>query len=430
MTTKEINDKLLELFENRPSNCNSVSYSRKEVDGKKTNEWSFVYTVDKKKPLSELTSEDIISKEVNVDGVVIHTDVVEGITKFTAYENCPCEFYEWTSSFCSTSTSPLLNKNNVSPVKGGLQISNTAFNEGLGYTYGTMGFIAVDSDDNSIVGVTNNHVIIGDAFRADQWSASGPFSSTLNQVVAQPYSFSSSNIIGGVKRYTPMLKSGTGINYVDGALLTLDQSVVSNTETYKQFGLDDLSYPLPFATTEEIDDLPNNDWEFFSVGARTGIKGHEATKLKFDGFDTLAVGNNLQGDDNVSATFHECILYHASASTTTSGNLCYDPIYGGDSGSALVARIDGVDKIIGLCFAGRFTSGPGTNGQTYARASKGIANRIDRVAEYLNIEAYTGQTVNFSDRENPEIVYVSGQSNESSITQNGKTYYQGGIIEN
>ena len=49
-----------------------------------------------------------------------------------------------------------------------------------------------------------------------------------------------------------------------------------------------------------------------------------------------------------------------------------------DSGSALAAYIDGVWKIIGLCFAG----------STYY----GMACRIDNVAAQLNISAWDGTT--------------------------------------
>lgn len=431
MTTKEINEKLLELHSNKPSNCKGISYTKKEVNGTLTDEWSFCYMVDNKKPISELSDNDIVPSIININGNEVVTDVIEGQNKLTGYENCPCDFYYWTSSFCSTTTVPQPQRSQVRPLKGGTQISNPIFydpSEGT-YSRGTFGFTAVDSDDGSLVGVTNNHVLMQDAFMASEWSSLGPFRTFIGQKANQALPNSDSYTVGVIKRFAPLLEENSGVNYVDGALFTIKESTMSNTESYKIYGLDSLSYPLPFATTEEIDDLPNHDWDFFSTGVMTGIKGNGTTKLKFDGFSVISLDNDLQGGTD-SATFAECISYKAVAPTTTPGNVCYDPIYQGDSGSCLIARINGVDKIIGLCFAGSFTTGPGVNGGNYLRAFKGHANRIDRVVEYLNIEPYTGQTVNFSNDQGTEIVYISGKSNQASVTQDGKTYYQAGLINN
>ena len=121
--------------------------------------------------------------------------------------------------------------------------------------------------------------------------------------------------------------------------------------------------------------------------------------------------------------YDECISYIASASTTTNGNACYYPINSGDSGSALLANINGTVKIIGLCFAGSDLGEP----DDYMRIAR--ACRIDRVAEELNIEAFTGQTVNYSNKNNPQIHYESGFSSLSAVTINGKKYYQVGTDE-
>ena len=79
-------------------------------------------------------------------------------------------------------------------------------------------------------------------------------------------------------------------------------------------------------------------------------------------------------------------------------------------------------KIIGLSFAGS-TTGSSTGYKTIARAC-----RIDRVAEELNIEAFTGQTVNFSDKTDPQVRYELGFSSLSAVTINGDKYYQVGTV--
>ena len=432
MTAKEINDKIVELYQTKPNNCTGILYSRKIIDGIMTDEWGFTYIVNEKKPIENLSPEDLVPKTINLENTEIKTDVIQGENKFTAFQDCPCDFYYWTSSFCSTQTRPQPQRNRNVPVVGGITISNPIFNTSNSSIIGTLGFMAVDNNDGSIVGVTNNHVIIQDAFRADEWNPSYVIRSSNNQVVAQPTDrpYTGTYVIGAVKRYVPMLKQATGLNYVDGALLTLDPSYFSSDESYKQFGFTGFTYPLPFATTSEIDNLIFNNWNFYSVGQTTGVKGEGASKLLFNGYATITLNNDLQNTASAT-TFSNLISYIASASTITPGNLCLDPIYGGDSGSALVANINGTYKIIGLCFAGSYNIYPGVGGVgNYIRYTYGYACRIDKVAEELEISAYTGQTVNFSDRNNREVVYVSGQSSQTSITQGGKKYWQVGLSDN
>ena len=87
-----------------------------------------------------------------------------------------------------------------------------------------------------------------------------------------------------------------------------------------------------------------------------------------------------------------------------------------------MANINGTIKIIGLSFAGS-TTGSADGYMTIARAC-----RIDRVAEELNIEAFTGQTVNFSDKSNPQVHYEIGSSSQETVTINGNKFYQVGTI--
>jgi hypothetical protein len=87
-----------------------------------------------------------------------------------------------------------------------------------------------------------------------------------------------------------------------------------------------------------------------------------------------------------------------------------------------LVNINGTIKIVGLSFAGA--------GQCDG-CLKFIAhaNRIDRVAEDLNISPFTGQTVNFSDIDNPLVHYELGLSSDETKVINGKTYYQLGSLE-
>jgi len=139
-------------------------------------------------------------------------------------------------------------------------------------------------------------------------------------------------------------------------------------------------------------------------------------------YDTVYVNNNLTPSTERLCRYDECISYIASANTTTNGNGCYYPINSGDSGSALLANIDGTVKIIGLCFAGS------TSGSVDGYFTIGRACRIDRVAEELNISAFTGQSINYSDTTIPQVHYEAGFSSLSSVTINGNKFHQLGTV--
>lgn len=409
--TQEIKDKIKELASQMSDDCTAVGYGFKEKDGKLTKEKSIIFTFKKKKPIDELTPDEIIPDTISVGEQVLKTDVLEGTNEYMAYEACPSSFYRWSSSSTLNPDGYIepIQRDEVRPLKGGLQIRNQSMP-----FLGTMGFIAVDKDTNSLVGVTNAHVMTEIFFRATE--PDRKIADVYGDNMGQPNE-SSGVRVGVTKRYVPVKSTTYGSNYVDGALFTLDESEIDLNESYKYYGFT-FNDPPPFATTEEIDDLINNDFELYSVGRTTGAKGQGDTKLKFLSYDSVNVYNNLNDEFLRLCRYDECISYIASASTTTSGNGCYYPINSGDSGSALLADINGTIKIIGLSFAGS-TAGSSTGYMTVARAC-----RIDRVAEELNIEAFTGQTVNFSDKTEPQIHYEIGMSSLSAVTINGDKYYQ------
>lgn len=408
--TQEIKDKLHELSLNMPSDCVSIEYGYKEVNGSLTDEKSIIFMFRKKKPLSEIPPDEVIPSHIELNNEIIRTDVKEGENYFTANVACPSSFYSWSSdtSLNPTGVTTPPQQYYVRPLKGGLEIHNQSE-----FFSGTMGFIAVDKETNSLVGVTNAHVMCDIFFNAAEPNRG--IYNVFNVNMGQPYGFSPEIRVGVTKRYVPAY-SFPNINYVDGALLTLNSSVVDLNESYKYEGLS-FTNPPPFATTEEIDQLIDNNWNFYSAGRTTGAKGEGVTKLKFVGYANVSVWNYLSSTTVRLAQYNDCLSYIASASTTAAGDRCFFPINEGDSGSALLADINGVIKIVGLSFAGTKIDGR----FTIARAC-----RIDRVAQELNIEAFTGQTVNFSNNSNPQVHYEMGLSPLSAVTINGNKYYQVG----
>ena len=65
---------------------------------------------------------------------------------------CPSNFYFWSSNnvLNPTGATTPIQQNTIRPIMGGLQIRNQTKS-----WVGTMGFIAVDKDTDSLVGVTN-----------------------------------------------------------------------------------------------------------------------------------------------------------------------------------------------------------------------------------------------------------------------------------
>jgi len=282
-----------------------------------------------------------------------------------------------------------------------------------------MGFLAVDNETNSLVGVSNNHVLVYDAFLNSDRSLGGIKTSILNDFVTQPNESGNSslnNAIGKVKKYKPI--SSGSINYADVALTTINSSDINISTSYLMEGVTGWTQPLEFATSSEIDGLLTNKNNLFSAGRTTGSKGEGEMKLLTNSYPvTINIAYTKQGNDTV-VQFGRCIQFIASATTTPNGSICSYPINGGDSGSALVADISGTRKIVGLVFAGGLIGGV-----TYF----GYANRIDDVVDAINISPWTGQTVNYSNTGITETHIVLGRSSTEKLILSGKTFYQVGL---
>lgn len=390
-----------------PEDVVGVSYTKKTSGGQITDSDAIVFTVRKKRPLDEIPEEERIPNQIEFNGLIFDTDVEEGEYKFL--EDCPSDFYDWM-------TTPPANRNKIRPIQGGISVTNyTKLNNYVG----TLGFVGVDNQTNSLVGVSNNHVLIQDAFLASERTLSGTKSSIYENVVTQPNevgNYGLQNAIGIVKKYVP-LSGASYYNSVDCALTTLNESDIDST-SYRQYGMTGWVQPLTFASTSEIDNLLSTNPNLFSAGRTTGPKGEGDMKLFVDSISTTISINYNKQETSTTIYFEDCIQFYASASTTPTGYVCPYPISAGDSGSALVADFSGTRKIIGLVFAGNYLDG---------QVVRGLANRIDKVAEQMDISPWTGGTVNYSDTGNTQTHTVSGLSSEPYIVLSGNKYWQAGL---
>jgi len=408
MTHEELLKKIEEYHKSTDDNVIGVGYGYKTVNGIMTNEEAIVFTVKQKLSKTQLTKEQLLPQKINIDNKTISTDVVQG-----SYELfCDAEFYNW-QIIAPT------NRNSFRPLKGGISSSN--FTSMSGST-GTLGFFAIDNDTNSLVGVTNNHVYVNDAFICSERNPSGLITNIKGDIVSQPHEYLDDNYpIGVVKRYYPIRENPPeGFNYIDASVTTIysGETYIDSGISYNQEGLSASTYP--FATTDEINNLLTSGTTsynplLYSAGRTTGGKGEGNTKLRVYQFPAVAtISYYYRQGSGVTVDYSDLIAFVATTGTTQPIEyVCDYPIWHGDSGSALIADISGTKKIIGLCFAGS--------------TNLGLACRIDRIAELMNLSAWNGESVSFSDASNIMEYTVNGLSDLEYIDYDGKRYWQVGL---
>jgi hypothetical protein len=397
--------KVQELAETTPG-INNVSYGFKFIGGEQTNELCIIYGVEEKKPLSELSPEEILPSEIIVGEQVLRTDVFRiGRAEILAC-NAGCAEIAGPSSAA--------NRAFTRPLKGGLSITSTNNVS----TVGTMGFIAVHTETQTLVGVTNNHVTIQDAFFTSDRNLAGVIKNEYSPIDYVYQNGETGSIpvdpaftIGQSLRYVPIVKQGSGTNYVDGAILSLEAADVDIATSYQQAGVS-YTLPLPFASTAEIDNLLTTNPMIYSSGRTTGPKGGASCPMR--------ITYKLQGVPTV-CTFIDQIIYVKPENDPSLSTICAYPVAGGDSGSALIADFDGVRKIIGLVFAGA-QSPPIPDILFY-----GYANRIDRVASELGIEAWDGTAKGYVDPSSITYKTTTNGSSNKILNCEGVNYWQVGL---
>ena len=400
---------------NTSSNITSISYGYKHVNNIQTDELCIVYTVKEKKPISELLPSEIISKTISIDNAIVKTDVKELYSIKLLACNPACGQVAGPSSAA--------NRTYTRPLKGGLSITST----NTVTTVGTMGFIAVHTATNTLVGVTNNHVVIQDAYIACDRGNSSPYQNEY-QPINNVYQNGESGIIpppnytiGQTLKYKPI--SNTATNSVDCAIFSLRQTDIdmTNPSTSVMQSGEVYTAALPFATTAEINSLLASNPMLYSSGRTTGPKGGAACPLRIlSTFNTFSISYPLQGIPT-PCTFTNVLSFVKPEFDPSLSTVCVNPIYGGDSGSALIADFGGVRKIIGLVFA--------SGGDAFGNTFFGYACRIDVVAAQMGIQAWDGTNKGFVDESSIVHKTVLGLSCNETLqcSVSDPIYYQAGI---
>lgn len=419
-----IQSEIENIYNTTPENVHGVSLGYKYKNNLKTNEIGIVFSVEKKKPLEELSADELIPKKIKINNQEYVTDVKEEepMVSFACFSNNDPNILKLRGR-------PQL----ITPLKGGQEIIQSPTGWTLnGYTVGTLGFFAVDSTDNRLVGVTNAHVVCKKMLYATERSfgeeTANPYNTIeeiefFNKRKYRPSSILYNNNNGSspfltygalnIKRFSLMRSNQT--NYTDVALLIMKPSIVS-TDSYKIHKPDNEpeydSY-LPFATTSEINNLLISDPRLLSTGRTTGPKGWfsgSSCTLRVVG---IGVSSSVGYDGGqLVLPFGDLIRFEYEDGGP-------NPVAGGDSGSVLIADYNGQRKIIGIVFAGN--------------SYQGLACRIDRVASDLQIRAWDSSYSLNTSVPNHEIVvcdYNNSKSNLSKVQHNGSTYYQAGCTTN
>jgi len=443
----------------------SVGVGFKEKNGEHTGEQCMTLLVSEKKALSALSSDEIFPSTVNVNGEDINTDVVEMPIPVQFESQC----YE-------DETVALISEHRavVRPIEGGISMGTIPPNGfSGGYRSGcTFGGIAVDKEDNTIVGLTNNHCM-GYLINPTDTGGHDPYYESFlgkkyyspdNAILTFPDAttytggqglpvFQNGSIdagtsaqstlepltIGIYKRAKPWFYNNTGgvYNKVDTAIFSLssrhdpgDDVIFDADESFKQLNLDETS-TMSWATEEEISSLLDADnitegcgWAVFKGGRTTGPVGWPGSDPYGSDSCTLScffiggASTNLRG--NPAQPSNQGMIYYGPQ-VFFRGNT--DPGSSGDSGSMVCALFNqgtGSEewKIIAHFWGGSGPTGDSPNGY-------GVGSRISDVASELNLEAYTGQTSSLTSTKTTKI--VQGYQNDDTLEIDGKTYYAVGI---
>jgi hypothetical protein len=421
-------DQLSKVYSNA-----SIGYGFKTINGELTDKIGITFGVENKLPLSELNPDEVLPSEIVIDGQVYKTDVIQ-VSKLQPMAcNLPSSCYPYPNindPYSPEMNPAIPNRYKTRPMMGGssLQIPFNPENPNNTWGTGTLGFIALEKDSNAYVAVSNVHVLqarvingvtsngISGSYNLNYGSTyyggnTKPICNSNYDNVA-PYA-NPANVIGrGI--FLVRWKTDPLVNETDCGFTLLkekdsdDNTIVSVTESWKQIGLPEITSPPPFATTAELDAMmtPSSPYfnpEVISSGLATGPKRGVCGLKIFAIHQTGAFGNN--------------VLFRDTITFTRINSDCLYPIYEGDSGSAVLAKLGGVWKIIGLAYAS-FTNNLG-------ETVYGSLCRIDYIAEQLNIKAWDGTGGRFANTDTIATQVGAGPTNTATRILGGKRNWQG-----
>jgi hypothetical protein len=215
----------------------------------------------------------------------------------------------------------------------------------------TMGLIARDLYDNSLVGVSCNHAI-GPVYDPDYSVPVGGMLNPTSVVMVQPGPLDdlSAEQIGIGKRCVPMQYGSTGSNLVDAGIFTITGTNMVVPAMCRMWYGGSLPFAHKYEYFESVRVYKSGRTTYLTAGTIFSIAGSV----------TVTYGTD-------TAFFTDCIVIAGTAFGLP-----------GDSGSAIVCKIGGQYKTIGILFAGN------------EDGSLVFACHMDDVVAQLNIAEWDG----------------------------------------
>jgi len=359
----------------------------------------------------------VLTGQINSDTVNTIGNVAVGyptnLLGTTDTQACP-NYFSYTSN-----TDP--SKNIVRPLQGGIQISYPVADQIPSYKIlSTMTMICVDNNTNSVVGLVYYSNLNSEEF-CSNWDTptyDPPFGQGFTGNDNDPAPFI------GILKKTSLLNRRPKFNNVFGSLITIDYTGFSTSVSWKPYGLSGVTDYLQFASTAEIDNLQTSNMDLLACCGGGGVRGQGTVKLRVCGQGEFKFTMGTQFGEGPSINLNDIFFYQASGVTTPPGYVCAAPSFGFCAGEPLIVNFDGIYKYVGITLGGLFV---GTAQETPYQAA--VAIRMDKIANYLNISPYTGQTVNFSDINNVQYIYENDLTSGVTKTLSGNTYWQGGTYK-
>lgn len=412
---------------NKP-NVIAISEGTKVVNGIDTGEKCVVIEVEKKVPLSELSSSELIPKFLSDNET--KTDIIESFPIF-ATGVCPDHSGSNTAS-CSGHGGKT-----DGTLLGGVQIGPH-----FGGWVGTFGAIARDNIDNKLVCLTNAHVTAlaydpsagynwstspagtytgpnppdyNQPLPASNWNCCPPVSGSdpttavyMNQPGGTWFPGAGGNSIGPVKRTVPIRFRTTQSfipNYVDASIITItpsnSASLVLCPMLQDSAPLGTCANILPLFDFNDIDDI--NDTNICIKVGRTSGRTPRPGDLEYIVGQKATITNN---DKSITVGYASCTAEVAAGTAANSGINPWSATFlhtleiqlscvpggtqnsfsnSGDSGSLVYIYHNCQWKILGLLFAG--------GGGTDPCEKKSYVCRIDYVMKELDIgEGWTNDS--------------------------------------
>jgi hypothetical protein len=434
-------------------NITGIGIGKKIKNGERLDQLSIIFSVQEKKPLSELSEEEIIPQNIDINDQNIISDVVRcgrairvGCKDWVQGQKIIDGYGTGTNATAEQN----LHRVRVRPLVGGISITEQS---GLLEYLGTLGCLAIDNEDGKVIGLTNSHVVCECYVEPENQLSIYNFNSSGDPIIQpallEPYNGTEASLpsnqlinkIGTVKRYASSnfndIYFDSTANYIDAAVISIDAGNATSA-SFGMLGFNETG-PLPFATTSEINSLISNNCPLAISSRTTGAKnvdcGIIATEINSSAYIAaercLPYDNDyiqqlipwLGGDFDFWRGGQRKYIYYNDLVKFEYADGSDGVSVGGDSGSAVIALLPGgVRKIVGLLFLGT----------TDAGATAGWFCRIDRVAEELNVSQWNGN-LNFS---NPSTwqyitkpVVLPDPENDLidlplTITEGGKKYWR------